>query len=107
MAYEAAVSAKVPTPLIDILVLDALKSDVGWYIEHGHITCDRLAKLEAEAVERCMPMLGKWIADMDVEPYVRAPIVSKQAWNSFVEGLPLFSSRSSPLTRERTVRASL
>lgn len=109
MAYDAAIAAKLPAPLIDMLVLDAVKADMGWYIEHGHMTCDKFAALEADAVERSMPSLDQWVMQMDVESCVKAPIVSPQAWSSFMQDLPLFTSHSSPSSHEQTriIRASL
>ncbi|KAF7336094.1 Acyl-CoA dehydrogenase NM domain-like protein [Mycena venus] len=56
MAYDAAVSAKVPQGLIDLFVCNVVKADLGWM---------------------SLPHVEKWVAEMEVEPYVASPIISK------------------------------
>ena len=87
MAYDAATAAGVRLCLINLYVLNVIKLDSAWYAEHAGL--GRAAQLDAEAAahDAVLPLLGELVQEMDLSPYVTAPIVSDGAWNTFVEGL--------------------
>jgi len=49
-----------------------------------------LQEREACAIDAVFPRLEKYLARMDVEPYVVAPISSDEKWKLFVDRLPTF-----------------
>ncbi|KAJ7485867.1 acyl-CoA dehydrogenase/oxidase [Mycena latifolia] len=83
MAYDAAIAANVPQSLIDLFVCTVVKGDLAWYIQSQVLSSDELEDLQDSAVQRCLPHAEKWVAEMKVEPYVTAPIVSDIAWDNF------------------------
>ncbi|KAJ7102696.1 hypothetical protein C8R44DRAFT_808395 [Mycena epipterygia] len=93
MAYDAAVAANVPRSLIDIFVCNVVKGDLAWYIQNKLLSSDELENMEDSAIQRSLPHVEKWVADMKVESYVTAPIVSNAAWNGFHSRLPKFDSK--------------
>ncbi|KAK6988896.1 acyl-CoA dehydrogenase NM domain-like protein [Favolaschia claudopus] len=83
IAYEAAIAANVAQGLIDLFVYTVVKSDLAWYIEDQLLTSDELEDLQDAAIRSCLPHAEKWVAELEVERYVSAPIVSEAAWNKF------------------------
>lgn len=92
MAYEAALSEGVPTPLIDLYVCQAIKEDLAWYVEAGLLSRAGFEEQECAAFDVACPLMENFIAGMGVDSYVRAPIVSDLKWEQFVRTLPVFSS---------------
>ncbi|KAF7360802.1 Acyl-CoA dehydrogenase NM domain-like protein [Mycena venus] len=87
MAYDAAVSAKVPQGLIDLFVCNVVKADLGWYIQNQLLSSDELEAMEDSAIQMSLPHVEKWVAEMEVEPYVASPIISKARWDDFCSDL--------------------
>ncbi|KAJ7853758.1 acyl-CoA dehydrogenase/oxidase C-terminal [Mycena leptocephala] len=83
MAYDAAVSAQVPQSLIDLYLCNVVKGNLAWYIQHQLLSRDQLADMEHSAIQRSLPHIEKWVADMHVDAYINAPIVSSTAWEGF------------------------
>ncbi|KAJ6497912.1 acyl-CoA oxidase [Mycena vulgaris] len=94
MAYDAAVASKVPQSLIDIFVCNAIKADLGWYVQNQLLTSEALDDMEDSAIERSLPHVEKWVEDMKVGPYIAAPIVSKVAWDGFRSKLHHFHNKT-------------
>lgn len=90
MAYDAAIAEGVPQTLIDIYLCHVVKLDLAWYVENGLLTRTKLAKMEAEALDSAAPLMKDWVDKMEVEPYVKAPIVSDLSWTKFVQELQYF-----------------
>jgi hypothetical protein len=93
MAYDAAAAADVPQCLIDIFVCNVIKGDFAWYIQNQLLSPDEFEDMEDSAIQRCLPRVEQWVADMKVEPYVTAAMVSDTAWNGFRSQLQNFDSR--------------
>ncbi|KAJ6563118.1 acyl-CoA dehydrogenase/oxidase [Mycena vulgaris] len=91
MAYDAAVAAKVPQSLINMFVCNAVKSDLAWYIQNEIISSNDFEDMRDSAVQHSLPHVEKWVADMKVEPYVMAPIVTDAAWEAFHSRLEAFN----------------
>ena len=87
MAYDAAVAAEVRPCLVDLYVANVIKIDAAWYADHAGL--GRAAQLENERIahDAVLPLLEELVHEMDVIPYVSAPIVSDSAWDAFVGGL--------------------
>ena len=49
---------------------------------------------EATAHDMVLPLLGELVQEMDVMPYITAPIVSDSTWDAFVDGLEVFEGHS-------------
>ncbi|KAH8085466.1 acyl-CoA dehydrogenase NM domain-like protein [Cristinia sonorae] len=94
MAYEAAVKAQVPQPLIDLYVANAVKYDASWYIEHAAQTRRKIAEMEDLAVEKVLPNLNQLLDDTGAGPYCHAPIVSDATWKAFVDSLPHYGGNA-------------
>ncbi|TFK53968.1 acyl-CoA oxidase [Heliocybe sulcata] len=91
MAYEAALSQGVPAVLIQIFVHDAVKENLAWYIEQGLFTSESFARTGAALYNLALPDLEGWIEDLQVGPYVQAPIVSDCSWAQFVRQLDYYT----------------
>ncbi|KAK0465878.1 uncharacterized protein EV420DRAFT_798851 [Desarmillaria tabescens] len=88
MAYDAAVTHGVPRALIDVYECYAIKRDVGWYVEAGILTLDQVASMEDRAMKAALPHMSEWVDSMGVSDYLKAPILSEDRWDKFVDGLP-------------------
>lgn len=89
MAYDAAVAANVMPSLIDLYVSSVLKLDSVWYSENAGLPRRAQEQMEAKAMDEVLPHLMALIREMDILPYVRAPIVSDDRWSAFVDSLQL------------------
>ncbi|PBK93467.1 hypothetical protein ARMGADRAFT_1012355 [Armillaria gallica] len=98
MAYDAAVTQGVPRALIDVYECYAIKRDVGWYIEAGVLTQDQVASMEDRAMKAAFPHLSQWVDGMGVSDYLKAPILSEDRWDKFVDGLPSIGVEEKGLT---------
>ncbi|KAJ7773720.1 hypothetical protein DFH07DRAFT_901873 [Mycena maculata] len=87
MAYDAVVAAQVPQSLIDLF------RNLGWYVEHQLLSSEALEDLEDSSIERSLPHVAKWVADLDVGSYVSAPMVSDTAWADFLSRLQKFEGK--------------
>jgi acyl-CoA oxidase len=90
MAYEAAISAGVHAPLVDLYEAGAIACDMGWYMESKVLGSRKevLVKEEA-AVTDAYNMLDALFAETGIQPYIQAPVVSAEAWQRWVERMPL------------------
>ena len=93
LAYEAAVAKGLPSYLIDLFTVSVMKYDLAWYSENAGISSEDFIGMEDTALEGVLPHVDRLIKDMNVMPYVRAPIVSDERWEEFVNGLETFVSR--------------
>ncbi|KAJ7458259.1 acyl-CoA dehydrogenase/oxidase [Mycena latifolia] len=90
MAYDAAVAADVPQSLIDIFVCNVLQGDLAWYIQNQLISAE---DMQYSALELALPHAERWVAEMKVDTYVVAPIVSDGIWEDFCSHLQNMSRR--------------
>ncbi|KAG2159262.1 uncharacterized protein EDB93DRAFT_1114661 [Suillus bovinus] len=92
MAYDAAVDQRVSQSLVDLYVVNAIKTDAAWYVEHGVFTHKAIVHMEDAALSAALPRLDELLAGMEVEPYVSSPIISDKCWEEFRKTLPVYSS---------------
>lgn len=90
MAYDAAVAQGVRPCLIDLYVANVVKLDPAWYSENAGLTRRAQQEMEVRALDTVLPILGELVKEMDVFPYVNAPIVSDERWAAFVDELKVF-----------------
>ncbi|KAI0259529.1 acyl-CoA dehydrogenase NM domain-like protein [Gloeopeniophorella convolvens] len=89
-AYDAARTAGVDACLLDMYVANCARQDESWYVESLGMTRRELRAMEARAVEALFLRLDEFLALMDVEAYVTAPIISADRWSAFVGRLPTY-----------------
>ncbi|KAG2754410.1 acyl-CoA dehydrogenase NM domain-like protein [Suillus brevipes Sb2] len=92
MAYDAAVDQGVSQCLVDLYLVNAIKTDAAWYVECGMFTRKAIVHMEEAALLAALPHLDELLAAMEIEPYVSSPIISDQCWEEFSETLPVYSS---------------
>ncbi|KAG1819095.1 acyl-CoA dehydrogenase NM domain-like protein [Suillus subaureus] len=92
MAYDAAVDQGVSQYLVDLYLINAIKTDAAWYVERGIFTRQAIMRMEDTALSAALPRLDELLAAMEVEPYVTAPIISDECWEKFSRTLPVYSS---------------
>ncbi|KAF9069416.1 acyl-CoA dehydrogenase NM domain-like protein [Rhodocollybia butyracea] len=94
MAHDAALEADVMAELIDVYICSIVKLDSAWYSETGAASRQKQAAMEVAAHDAVLPHLLTLVQGMNVTPYVTAPIVSDEAWEAFVSGLPYQGSKA-------------
>ncbi|TCD66082.1 hypothetical protein EIP91_001840 [Steccherinum ochraceum] len=104
MAYDAAVKARVPQPIINLYVANAVKHDASWYVEHAALTRRHIAEIEDKATSALLPQLDELLEATGAAPYCHAPIVSDQTWKAFVDDLPHFGGNAVVTTIPGTVQ---
>ncbi|KAL1948493.1 hypothetical protein VTO73DRAFT_12568 [Trametes versicolor] len=92
MAFEAATAAAVPTPLLHLYEAGVVGVDLATYVEFGLVASRRKwAEEEAAAVSEVYERLEEFLEATGAAPYARAPCVSQEAWDAYVETLPVYS----------------
>ena len=91
IAYDAAAAAQVDAPLLDLFEVSAVLQDEAWYVECLSISRAELRRREAHALEAVFARLEEYLGEMDVAPYIVAPIVSDEKWEQFFRTLPTLS----------------
>lgn len=94
MAYEAAVSEGVHPELVDLYVASVVKLDPSWYVENAQLGRQAQQEMETIALDAVLPHLGSLIRDMQMEPYITAPIVSDVRWDQFMRTLQTFEGNA-------------
>lgn len=95
IAYDAAREAQVDDPLLDLFEVASMLQDEAWYVERLGVTRAELREREARAIEAVFPHLEEYLTQMDVAPYVVAPIVSEERWEQFLGTLRVFGETRS------------
>ncbi|KAI0827408.1 acyl-CoA oxidase [Trametes gibbosa] len=91
MAYEAASDAGVAAPLLRLYEAGAVGVDLAAYIELRLVPSRaKWAEEEAAAVSAVYARLQEFLDSSGAEPYARAACVSEEAWNAYVETLPVY-----------------
>ncbi|KAF7799673.1 hypothetical protein EIP86_010913 [Pleurotus ostreatoroseus] len=93
VAYSFALDAGVPKPLLDLFECAMMRMDLVWYSEHAGISAEAFRVREDEAVRAALPDLKHYIDAMGVRPWISAPIISDEAWNSWT---PLLTAHRAP-----------
>lgn len=86
LAYEAATNAGVDQRMIDLFVASVVKLDSAWYAENGLSRSEQF-NMESTAAAALFPDTEKFLDALDVKEYITAPMVSDQAWDSYVDSL--------------------
>ncbi|KAG2095717.1 acyl-CoA dehydrogenase NM domain-like protein [Suillus discolor] len=92
MACDAAVDQEVSQCLVDLYIINAIKTDAAWYVEHGVFTRKAIVHMEDAALSAALPRLEEWLTAMEVEPYVSSPVISDKRWEEFSKMLPVYRS---------------
>lgn len=61
--------------------------DLSWFTENLKLSREDVFQREARALDKVLPTLKKHLADLQMEAYCTAPILSQDSLNSFVDGL--------------------
>ncbi|KAF8880533.1 acyl-CoA oxidase [Infundibulicybe gibba] len=96
LAYSAALKAKLPQIILDVYECAVIRQDPAWYTEQAGITRMEQRIREDKAVTTILPRLGSYLSDLNIERYVKAPIVSDAAWKSYLDDLPVFTGTAIP-----------
>ncbi|KAI0077143.1 acyl-CoA oxidase [Panus rudis PR-1116 ss-1] len=95
MAWEAALAAGVPTPLVRLYELGAIEVDLAWYVEHGSISGrEEFWKVQSDAYNAVLEGMEDYVRRTGVAPYAVAPIVSEKSWDAYVSSLPSYGASS-------------
>lgn len=90
LAYSAALRANLPQPILDVYECAVIRQDPAWYSEKGGISRIDQRLREDAAVSSMIPNLALHLSDLNIEEYVRAPIVSDASWKEYLAHLPVF-----------------
>ena len=110
MAYEAAVRDRVEPYILDLYTASCMKLDPAWYLENLSISRAAQMEMADAAIDTFLPHAIKIFEEMSAElsPYITAPIVSDEQWNSYVSSLETFGqSRSYTVGSKEGVEDSL
>ncbi|KZT68534.1 acyl-CoA dehydrogenase NM domain-like protein [Daedalea quercina L-15889] len=102
MAYDAAVAADVDPCLINLYVASCVKLDAAWYVEKLGLSRAEQRSMESDAVDVVFERLQGFLDQMDVEPYISAPLISDESWSRYVDNLVTFGDPGC-LPREESV----
>ncbi|KZV69236.1 acyl-CoA dehydrogenase NM domain-like protein [Peniophora sp. CONT] len=92
LAYDAAVSAGVMPELVELFVVNIMRRDSAWYAEEAGLTRkDQLAR-EEKALDAVLPHVDRLVDELNLRPYVTAPIVSDDDWSAFAGSLQVSES---------------
>ena len=96
MAYDAAIEASVDPVLIDIYLASVILTDPAWYSETTepavHLSRSQQLEMQLNVCKKGVARLEEWLAKLEVEPYVLAPIVSEEKWDAHEQRLVTFSA---------------
>ncbi|KAF7308141.1 hypothetical protein HMN09_00661700 [Mycena chlorophos] len=104
LAYDAAVACGVDRSLVDLYVVSCVELDLGWYIERGLLTKRTYREMQAKAVEAVYQQIDALVEKMDVGAYIKAPIVSEERWDAYLQTLPVYRAKSNS---SRTVKRAV
>ncbi|KAH7913696.1 acyl-CoA dehydrogenase NM domain-like protein [Hygrophoropsis aurantiaca] len=90
MAYDAAAASGMMPSLLHLYECSIVKLDPAWYVENAALSRRDQDDAESRALDDVLPHLTSFVEQMDIEPYVRAPIRSDTAWDAFVNQLEVF-----------------
>ncbi|KAG2076276.1 acyl-CoA dehydrogenase NM domain-like protein [Suillus decipiens] len=108
MAHDAAVDQGVSRCLVDLYLVNAIKTDSAWYVERNIFTRQTIMRMEDAALSAALPLLDELLAAMEIEPYISSPIISDEHWEKFSKTLPVYSSPQAEVPAQLTlVRARL
>ncbi|KAJ7045944.1 acyl-CoA dehydrogenase NM domain-like protein [Mycena alexandri] len=89
MAYEAAVDANVDPVLVSLYEASAVIQDLSWYVESGKMLRKDAMTAEDVALTAAFPKLNLYLEQLDLGPFISAPVISQASWDKYVSNLPL------------------
>ncbi|KAF8994018.1 acyl-CoA oxidase, partial [Cyathus striatus] len=96
LAYSAACHAGLPKPILDVYECAVIRQDSAWYTEQAGISRIEQRIREDVAVSSMLPRLASFLAELDIDKYVTAPIVSDAAWKDYLTALPVYTGNALP-----------
>jgi len=99
-AHSCAVDAGVPSPLLHLFELVAIKLDPAWYSEHAGITNEVRLMKEDKAIREALPHLRQYADGMHVRKWISAPIISDESWDKWYKDLVARNSYTGYATHE-------
>ena len=96
LAYSAAMKADLPKPILDVYESAVVRQDSAWYSEEAKISRMEQRIREDAAVSSFMPHLDTFLAQLDIENYVSAPIVTDNAWKDYLAALKVYTGNAIP-----------
>ncbi|KLO09038.1 acyl-CoA oxidase, partial [Schizopora paradoxa] len=91
MAYEAALdSGSVHQPLLDLYEIMVIRQYApAWFASQPELglNAERQSEMEEAAVNAALPFVERYMRETGAEPYAQAPILSKERFREFVNGL--------------------
>ncbi|KAF8198224.1 hypothetical protein K438DRAFT_1584416, partial [Mycena galopus ATCC 62051] len=98
LAYSTALKHNVPQPLLDMYECAVIRQDPAWYCEMGISRLDQRLR-EDRAISSMLPDIKLYLANLQVEDLITAPIRSDESWKTYVVGLPSYSGNTSDAMR--------
>ncbi|KAG5645680.1 hypothetical protein DXG03_005518 [Asterophora parasitica] len=96
LAYSAALQSNLPQPILDVYECAIIRQDPAWYSEQGGLSRMDQRLREDAAVSSMLPNLSSFFADLGIEKYVTAPIVSDAGWKDYLAALPVHTGTAIP-----------
>jgi hypothetical protein len=92
MAFEAATNDGVEPYILDVYMTSCMKLDPAWYLENLSISRATQMEIADAAIDAFVPHATKIFEDRteELSPYITAPIISDEQWNSYVSSLETF-----------------
>ena len=87
IAYEVALAAGVDPNLVALYEVGAVRKNLSWYVEAGLLTRGKVDEMEVEAIDALEPRLDNMLDQLEIAPYITAPIVEESTWDAFISGL--------------------
>ncbi|KAG2097796.1 acyl-CoA dehydrogenase NM domain-like protein [Suillus cothurnatus] len=102
-AYDAAVDQGVSQCLVDLYLINAIKTDAAWYVERSIFTRRTIMRMEDTALLAALPRLDELLAAMEIESYISSPVISDECWEKFSKTLPVYSSPQAGILAQPTL----
>ncbi|PCH36492.1 acyl-CoA dehydrogenase NM domain-like protein [Wolfiporia cocos MD-104 SS10] len=94
MAYEAALDANVPRPLVDLYEAGIVLFDSGWYVESAGLTRWDQFEMEDKAINAAMPHLEQYLLSLGADAYAVSPILTQESWEAFLDEMPIYTGKA-------------
>jgi acyl-CoA oxidase len=101
-AYDAAVDQGVPQCLVDLYLINAIKTDAAWYVERSIFTRQTIMRMKDTALLVALPRLDELLAAIEIESYISSPVISDEYWEKFSKTLPVYSSPQAEVPAQPT-----
>ncbi|KAF5354068.1 hypothetical protein D9756_007236 [Leucocoprinus leucothites] len=99
-AYSAALKAGLPQYVLDMYECSVMRQDPAWYSECAGINRLNQRLREDAAVTSMLPHLADLLADLNIEQYVHAPIVTDAEWKAYLSQLPVHAGNAAPVPEQ-------